>query len=493
MNKLFITLYDFFERRRALLCTVLAVLVAAMGAAALQLRFSENITGFFPDGERKAAAAFSNLKIKDKIAVMINAREGAEGTGATAEGMMACADRLVELLEADTLFHRWAQAEASFGSELADDMRAFLQGHLPLLLTEADYARMDTLLTRQGIARAMESNYRRLLSPVGGFIDEYIYDDPLGLSFGALGKLQELNIGGNYTLFDDYLFSKDMTTLMVFISPRYESSDTGIGDRLVERIEAVLAGLNAEYAAQGISADYFGAPAVAAYNARQIKHDMMLTLNIAILVIVVFITLSFRNKLSVLLALIPLALGGLLALAVMSLVCHTISAIAVGAGTVVMGIALSYSIHILCHANHCHDPRQIIRDLAYPLTIGSITTIGAFAGLLFTDSQLLRDFGLFASLTLVGTTLFSLVLLPHLIRKEDRGGGSAVLEGVERLTGMRPDRNRMLVAAILGLTAVCLFFFNRIGFDSDMMHLNYNAPHLAQAEERLGRLMDDDR
>ena len=66
MNKLFITLYDFFERRRALLCTVLAVLVAAMGAAALQLRFSENITGFFPDGERKAAAAFSNLKIKDK-------------------------------------------------------------------------------------------------------------------------------------------------------------------------------------------------------------------------------------------------------------------------------------------------------------------------------------------------------------------------------------------------------------------------------------------
>lgn len=423
MNKLFITLYDFFERRRALLCTVLAVLVAAMGAAALQLRFSENITGFFPDGERKAAAAFSNLKIKDKIAVMINTREGAEGTGATAEGMMACADRLVELLEADTLFHRWAQAEASFGSELADDMRAFLQGHLPLLLTEADYARMDTLLTRQGIARAMESNYRRLLSPVGGFIDEYIYDDPLGLSFGALGKLQELNIGGNYTLFDDYLFSKDMTTLMVFISPRYESSDTGIGDRLVERIEAVLAGLNAEYAAQGISADYFGAPAVAAYNARQIKHDMMLTLNIAILVIVVFITLSFRNKLSVLLALIPVALGGLLALAVMSLVCHTISAIAVGAGTVVMGIALSYSIHILCHANHCHDPRQIIRDLAYPLTIGSITTIGAFAGLLFTDSQLLRDFGLFASLTLVGTTLFSLVLLPHLIRKEDRGGG----------------------------------------------------------------------
>ena len=491
MNKFFIALYDFFESRRTLLYALLGVLVVAMASAALRLRFSENITGFFPDGERKAAAAFSNLKIKDKIAVMINAGEDAADK---TDEMMACADSLAARLNADTLFRRYAEVEATFGSELADGMRSFLQGNLPLLLSEADYARMDTLVTPRGIAQAMEGNYRRLLSPVGGFIDEYIYDDALGLSFGALGKLQELNIGGNYTLCDDYLFSKGMTTLLVFISPNYQSGDTGVGDRLIERIESALEELNAEYAAAGITADYYGGPAVAAYNARQIKRDMMLTLNIAILIIVTFITLSFRNKFAVLLALIPVALGALFALALMSLTCHTISSIAVGAGTVVMGIALSYSIHILCHANHCHDPRQIIRDLAYPLTIGSITTIGAFAGLLFTDSQLLRDFGLFASLTLVGTTLFSLVLLPHLIRKEKRGGGSAVLERVERLTGMRPDRNRPLVAAILLLTFICLFFFNRIGFDKGLVSADeYDkiAQAYRQAEEELAAAEDN--
>ena len=187
MNKFFIALYDFFESRRALLYALLGALVVAMGAAALQLRFSENITGFFPDGERKAAAAFSNLKIKDKIAVMINAGEDAADK---TDEMMACADSLAARLNADTLFRRYAEVEATFGSELADGMRSFLQGNLPLLLSEADYARMDTLVTPRGIAQAMEGNYRRLLSPVGGFIDEYIYDDPLGLSFGALGKLQ---------------------------------------------------------------------------------------------------------------------------------------------------------------------------------------------------------------------------------------------------------------------------------------------------------------
>ena len=70
MNKFFIALYDFFESRRALLYALLGVLVVAMASAALRLRFSENITGFFPDGERKAAAAFSNLKIKDKICLL---------------------------------------------------------------------------------------------------------------------------------------------------------------------------------------------------------------------------------------------------------------------------------------------------------------------------------------------------------------------------------------------------------------------------------------
>ena len=48
MNKFFIALYDFFESRRTLLYALLGVLVVAMASAALRLRFSENITGFFP-------------------------------------------------------------------------------------------------------------------------------------------------------------------------------------------------------------------------------------------------------------------------------------------------------------------------------------------------------------------------------------------------------------------------------------------------------------
>ena len=83
-----------------------------------------------------------------------------------------------------------------------------------------------------------------------------------------------------------------------------------------------------------------------------------------------------------------------------------------------LGVALSYSIHVVAHSNHCHDPKRIIVEMAYPLTLGSFTTIAAFAALIFTSSSLLHDFGLFASLTLIGTTIFCLVFLPHFLRSE---------------------------------------------------------------------------
>ena len=110
MNKFFIALYDFFESRRTLLYALLGVLVVAMASAALRLRFSENITGFFPDGERKAAAAFSNLKIKDKIAVMINAGEDA---AAIAAALREMAERVDTSFVLDTLQYLWKGGRCS--------------------------------------------------------------------------------------------------------------------------------------------------------------------------------------------------------------------------------------------------------------------------------------------------------------------------------------------------------------------------------------------
>ena len=144
------------------------------------------------------------------------------------------------------------------------------------------------------------------------------------------------------------------------------------------------------------------------YNARQIKKDTIITSSIALLIIIVFISLVFKHKKSIPLIVTPVLFGGLFALCLIYFIQGYISAIAVGAGSAILGIALSYSIHMLAHQNHVSTVQQLIKEITYPLTVGSFTTIGAFFGLTFTTSELLRDFGLFASLALIGTTLFCL-------------------------------------------------------------------------------------
>jgi predicted RND superfamily exporter protein len=62
----------------------------------------------------------------------------------------------------------------------------------------------------------------------------------------------------------------------------------------------------------------------------------------------------------------------------MYLVQGSISIIALGAGAIVMGIAIDYSIHFLSHARHATNMRETIRELQAPLTIGSFTTVAAF-------------------------------------------------------------------------------------------------------------------
>lgn len=197
------------------------------------------------------------------------------------------------------------------------------------------------------------------------------------------------------------------------------------------------------------------------YNARQIKKDTILTSSLALLIIIVFISLVFKRKRSIPLIITPVLFGGLFALFLIFFIKGSISAIAVGAGSAVMGIALSYSIHMLAHQNHVSTVQQLIKEIAYPLTVGSFTTIGAFLGLIFTSSDLLRDFGLFASLALVGTTLFCLIYLPHFLKGQADVKQGRILRIIEKINAYSYEKNKWLVGGILLITVICLFTSQR--------------------------------
>ena len=490
MTQFFIGLYDYFERHKILFYLSLISCVLLMGFFALQVRFEENITQFFPDTKdsQNTIKVFDNLKIKDKIIIMLSSADTCHRV--EPDSLIEAAGRLQQTLTekaGGTLIKGiFAQVDQSLIGGATD----FVYEHLPLFLTDTDYQRFDSLLTEKGIQAIMQKNYTNLLSPAGIALRSYILRDPLGLGSEALKHLQDFQLEANYEIYDEHIFSKDGSTLLMFITPVFSTGSTGKNDELIKILEEELQHIQRE--SPTIRAEYFGGPSVGVYNARQIKKDTILTSSLALLIIIVFISLVFKRKRSIPLIITPVLFGGLFALFLIFFIKGSISAIAVGAGSAVMGIALSYSIHMLAHQNHVSTVQQLIKEIAYPLTVGSFTTIGAFMGLIFTSSDLLRDFGLFASLALVGTTLFCLIYLPHFLKGQADVKQGRVLRIIEKINAYSYEKNKWLVGGILLITVICLFTSQKVGFNNDMMSLNYEPQHLKQSEEKLMQLFDSD-
>ena len=489
MTQFFIGLYDYFERHKILFYLSLISCVLLMGFFALQVRFEENITQFFPDTKdsQNTIKVFDNLKIKDKIIIMLSSADTCHRV--EPDSLIEAAGRLQQTLTekaGGTLIKGiFAQVDQSLIGGATD----FVYEHLPLFLTDTDYQRFDSLLTEKGIQAIMQKNYTNLLSPAGIALRSYILRDPLGLGSEALKHLQDFQLEANYEIYDEHIFSKDGSTLLMFITPVFSTGSTGKNDELIKILEEELQHVQGE--SPTIRAEYFGGPSVGVYNARQIKKDTILTSSLALLIIIVFISLVFKRKRSIPLIITPVLFGGLFALFLIFFIKGSISAIAVGAGSAVMGIALSYSIHMLAHQNHVSTVQQLIKEIAYPLTVGSFTTIGAFMGLIFTSSDLLRDFGLFASLALVGTTLFCLIYLPHFLKGQADVKQGRVLRIIEKINAYSYEKNKWLVGGILLITVICFFTSQKVGFNNDMMSLNYEPQHLKQSEEKLMQLFDN--
>jgi predicted RND superfamily exporter protein len=270
------------------------------------------------------------------------------------------------------------------------------------------------------------------------------------------------------------LFSSDTTVSFVFVSPNFVSFDSRAGTRLVKKIQRAAKQLEKDY--PDIEILYHGPSVQSMFNSGQIKQDLVLTLGISLMFSCLLIMICFRNKSTLPMLLLPVIYGAFFALACMFLLQGMISLMALGIGAVVLGVALSYCLHVITHFKYLTDPVRVLQDQVKPVILGSLTTIGAFMGLLFTQSALLRDFGLFASFSMVGTTIACLVFLPHFFTIIRNRRLEKAFTALEKINSYHLDRQYWLLILIVGLFVVGLFFQSNVKFDANLRNIGYFDP-----------------
>ena len=201
------------------------------------------------------------------------------------------------------------------------------------------------------------------------------------------------------------------------------------------------------------------------------------------LVICMVLGYCFRNKSTLFMLLSPVVYGVFFSLACMYWLKGGMSLMAMGIGAIVMGVALSYCLHVLTHYKYVSDPVQILKDQATPVILGCLTTIGAFLGLLFTESDLLKDFGWFASFAMVGTTFFALVFLPHFFRPEGNRRSDKAFRVLDKINSYPLDEKRGVRIALELICLVCLFTAGWVTFDSNLRNIGYNEPKVVKSRQ----------
>ena len=479
MTESFIRLYRYLRTHRAVCWSSLVGVFLFFGYFASQIHLEEDIDKLMPssrneDGTTKLA--FADLKIKDKTFLLFE--------GQSAEQLTQVCDAFIDSLQQDS-----ALVEDVF-YRLPDDLMIdgvdYLSEHFPAYIDTSAYARFDSLLTRDHFLRQMVQNRDDLTGEFGEMFPELIEMDPLGMRSVLMEQMQPLLSAGtgSYVTVDNHFFVPDTTVCLAFITPRFSSTNTGQGSALFERLNALMAQFAAAHPAVRIS--YHGTPASGYYNSTQIKHDLTTTIAGALLLVLLFLVVCFRRWYTVPLLLLPVAFGTLFGLAVMYWLKGQFSLLALGIGGVVLGVALSYVLHIMTHQQYVGDAEQMLRDQVKPVFLGCLTTIGSFAGLIFIQTDLLQDFGLFAAFAILGTTLFSLVYLPQLLpdKQPPREVGGLLMR---RINTYPFDRQRWLIAAIVVVMAVCIgaYFVGGTRFDADMHNLGYLEPLTEYSENLL--------
>ena len=481
MKGFFLSIYEYLNKHNTILWGGLLLLVVLCVFSALRLSFVEDISSFLPSNEQNARInkAYEHLGGDNKLVISIAQKEASEETDYAL--LSEAADLVAEKLEIIDSTGLIKSVLYQVDESQISEMMEFVIRNMPYFLTEEDYARMDTMLAPEHINRQLGNDKQLLASPVA-MMRPMIQNDPLFFSANVLQSLNAFKADDSYHTENDHIFNKEGTEAVVVVNSNYPLSETKHNGMLIEQINRIMREVEQEMGHK-VKVSCFGASQVSLTNSTQIKKDSLMSIGLALIFIVALLIYYYRNARSIILILVSITFGGLFALGIISWIKNPVSLIAVGMASIIFGIAINYPIHFLSHFKRTNDKRQILKDIVNPLLIGNITTVGAFLSLLFISSDAMKDLGLFAALLLVGTILFVLIFLPHLMGKEFKGKERGL--AFRPVAEFKPENVKGLFWTIVVLTVVFYLFSTRTAFDTDMHHINYMTKEQRAAFDKL--------
>ena len=525
MWRLAMRIYEWLSARPAAKWWILSAALLLLILPLINLQYKENIAEFIPQSGNylERMEVFQQMSSADKTFVLFSIKNEAQEQNAP---LLAEEENAPLLAEAVDLFaERLAAADSShLVKEIVKEVDyerykaliPFIYSHIPYLLSAEDIAKTDSLLSTPGFIeeRLMERS-AELMLPTGSFLSSSFEWDPLGLFSSVTETLLSASSTPNCALYNGHIFTPDWRYALCIIASEGDPNESSTNKRLINLIEQAAK-------IDGITAEHIGAPSIAVGNATRIKRDSILALSLALLLITILLHFTLKSLRDLLLIVATLAFGWLCGLSAVAVAEQSVSMIVVGIASIILGIAANYPLHLITHTYHCRGRvGESLRQVVSPLITGNITTVGAFCALIPLNSPALRDLGIFAAAMLVGTILFTIVILPHLIKHKasssapDTGAtdasapqtctpdasapyssapnastpASGITAACRRANVWKRAQTPLIIAATLA-TLVLGYFGASTRFNPNLQEINYMTQRQRELMQQLSSLAD---
>ena len=346
MHRVFLPIYRYLSKHKAFRYTLLIASTLIFLFFGARIYLEEDVIKLLPRSSVDNVVAFSDIGLTDKVFLQITSSDPEHPLDPST--LAAYMDEYTDaLLARDSTGEYITMILSSIGIETALGAMDYGFAHLPSFIDTTYYTAISAALEPEAMEAQMEQNVELMAEDMDGTATQMVCTDPFNLRSILLDKILPGGETGGYAIVDGHFFCPDKTVALAFLSPSFHQTNSGKGTRFNRILTKERKLFEEKHPDARVLAH--GAPLGGYANASTIKKDVIFSVGISLIVILIILLVCFRRPAFILHLIAPAIYGTAFALACIYWLKGYMSLMALGCGAIVLGVALSYCLHILIH------------------------------------------------------------------------------------------------------------------------------------------------
>jgi len=477
----------FLSRHRWMVAVALVIAAGGLLACSSRLRFNEDFSDMLPLSDQRISGSLQAAKLfhqMDRLFVDVSSADADPETLGRASDAMA--QRLAAIPALNDIRHRM-----DIGG-LHPAIQYFFS-RLPCYFSEEARDYVASRTQAESLGNRMAWLKKSMSGPQGAVLKELAVLDPIGIGDVLGSGFKEIQAGfGGMRVVAGRLTSEDGRHILITAVPDMNIADTKRSRMMLGSVMSEASAVEKDFAEAHVRVVVGGGHRVTLDNVDQIMRDAGRTALVDTIALMTLIWFVYRRRWMALFTILPSIFGVLCGAAVIYFIYPTVSMVALGFGSILLGITIDNAVHVIYHLDDEQpEGRQAVADniaqLTLPIASGVLTTMATFFILCLSPVLGHRQLGLYAMVGVPVAAILSVVVLPLIV--PHRIGEKKPPLWLTRLFGRvfvwLEVHARLLLPVVIIFSIVCAFGIERLRFDGDMNHLNYMSPETREAQRLL--------